>query len=137
MFPNTNHPFVKRFTLVRLILATVILLGTFAVAPQAVQAAGQPATTAGAVQLAAGFIKSDLYIYGLNLPARHTFTVRIKIRSTDPWLAIGKVKSNARGTVNTAIEMHIRSEGPIDVKVCLKDKLTGLSYCTIARWSGK
>lgn len=138
MLSKNNHPSIKSFTLVRLILAAAILLAAFVVAPQTVQAAGQPARPApGTIQLAAAFIKSDLHIYGINLPAQRAFTVRIKTRATDPWLVVGKVKSNAKGTVNAAFEMRIRSDRPVDVKVCLKDKATGLSYCTIARWSGK
>ena len=126
------HSFSLNFrTLIRLMLALAVLVSSLAWLP-AVQAAPQEKPSA-AVQMYAVMDGSRLYVDAVGLPRLHSFSLRVRFLSSDPWTKLKNVDSDRDGELVTSALLPSSFKRADRVQVCLKDRETGKKYCTYAR----
>lgn len=118
---------------IRLILALTLLAGMFAWLPQPAQAAAADAPTAAA-KWGAKLVNHTVIINGSGFPASHTFIVRAKYRSGEPFTRLGKVKASKQGKINNvAVQLPSVWYTVTQLQVCLKDSTTNKSSCVSAK----
>jgi hypothetical protein len=122
----------------RFILALLVLVSSLAWLPPAAQAAPLAETSAAkavsaAVELNARIDGQRLYLAASGLPRNHIFTVRARWHSYDSWVRIARVASNRNGALQKNIRLPSYLARAYRLNVCLKDVVTGRTYCTRAR----
>jgi hypothetical protein len=122
----------------RFILALLVLVSSLAWLPPTVQAAPLAETSAAkavsaAVELNARIDGQRLYLAASGLPRNHIFTVRARWHSYDSWVRIARVASNRNGALQKNIRLPSYLARAYRLNVCLKDVVTGRTYCTRAR----
>jgi hypothetical protein len=95
--------------------------------------AHQHAKQQAAVELNARIDGQRLYIAASGLPRNHIFTVRARWHSYDSWVRIARVASNRNGALQKNIRLPSYLARAYRLNVCLKDVVTGRTYCTRAR----
>jgi hypothetical protein len=116
----------------RFILALLVLVSSLAWLPPAAQAAPL-AETSAKVELNARIDGQRLYLAPSGLPRNHIFTVRARWHSYDSWVRIGRVAANRNGALHKDIRLPGYLARAYRLNVCLKDVVTGRTYCTRAR----
>lgn len=124
-------PFTPQFA-GRVLLVMVVLAASLAWLPPAVQAAPQPETNA-TPRLQAWIEGNQLHLTAARLPRNHIYFVRVRRTSLDSWVRLARVRSTRQGMVEKVVRLPSYLRRAERLNVCLKDVVSGRSFCTRAR----